>query len=104
MYKVETIGDAYVVASGLPERIGERHASSIAAMALNMMALSVNYTLPGSDTALPLRIGINSGKKTIDIHLAIKHSFDWGRINPQGPPKWIHRNLKLTVFLRSKLS
>ena len=63
MYKNETIGDAYVVASGLPERIGERHASSIAAMALNMMALSVNYTLPGSDTALPQRIGINSGKK-----------------------------------------
>ena len=63
VYKVETIGDAYVVASGLPERIGERHASSIAAMALNMMALSVNCTLPGSNTALPLRIGINSGKK-----------------------------------------
>ncbi len=61
VYKVETIGDAYVVASGLPERIGDRHASEIAAMALKMMALSVNYTLPGSDIALPLRIGINSG-------------------------------------------
>ena len=61
VYKVETIGDGYVVASGLPERIGDQHAPEIAAMALHMMALSVNYTLPDSEIALPLRIGINSG-------------------------------------------
>ena len=61
VYKVETIGDGYVVAAGLPRRIGDKHASEIAAMALNMLALSVNYTLPYSEIPLPLRIGINSG-------------------------------------------
>ena len=63
MYKVETIGDGYVVAAGLPKRIGDQHATEIAAMALNMMALSVNYTLPYSGISLPLRIGINSGRE-----------------------------------------
>ena len=65
VYKVETIGDGYVVASGLPERIGDRHSYEIAAMALNMMALSVNYTLPGSDIPLPLRIGVNAGMLSV---------------------------------------
>ena len=64
MYKVETIGDGYVVSSGLPKRTGDMHAPEIAAMALHMMALSINYTLPGSEIPLPLRIGINSGKGT----------------------------------------
>ena len=73
VYKVETIGDGYVVASGLPERIGDNHASEIAAMALHMMALSVNYTLPGSDTPLPLRIGINSGNCIIFYPMNFKH-------------------------------
>ncbi len=58
---METIADAYMVAAGLPDRIGNRHATEIAAMSLHMMSLSVNYTLPGSDKPLSLRVGINSG-------------------------------------------
>ncbi len=61
VYKVETIADGYVVSGGLPRRIGDKHATEVAAMALHMMAVSVNYCLPGCDRALPLRIGINSG-------------------------------------------
>ena len=36
--QVEIVGDGYIVASGLPKPNGERHASEIARMALQLMA------------------------------------------------------------------
>ena len=60
--QVETIGDAYMVASGLPKRNGNRHAIDIAKMALDLLSFVGTFELehlPG----LPIwiRIGIHSG-------------------------------------------
>ncbi|XP_078497309.1 guanylyl cyclase C-like [Lissotriton helveticus] len=62
VYKVETIGDAYMVASGLPDRNGNRHAVDICRMALDILSFMGTFQLqhlPG----LPvwIRIGIHSG-------------------------------------------
>ncbi|XP_003976359.1 heat-stable enterotoxin receptor [Takifugu rubripes] len=62
VYKVETIGDAYMVASGLPKRNGDRHAVDIAEMALDMLSFVKTFELlhlPG--IPLWIRIGVHSG-------------------------------------------
>uniref|UniRef100_A0A674AWH9 Guanylate cyclase n=1 Tax=Salmo trutta TaxID=8032 RepID=A0A674AWH9_SALTR len=62
VYKVETIGDAYMVASGLPRRNGNRHAVDIAHMALDILAFVGTFQLqhlPG--IPLWIRIGVHSG-------------------------------------------
>ncbi|VDO14154.1 unnamed protein product [Rodentolepis nana] len=62
VYKVETIGDAYMVASGLPIRNGNRHAGEIATMALELISISGSFTIPHMPgVPLYLRLGINSG-------------------------------------------
>ena len=40
VYKVETINDSYMVASGLPERNGDRHAAEIANLCLELMFIT----------------------------------------------------------------
>ncbi|VDM18168.1 unnamed protein product [Hydatigera taeniaeformis] len=62
VYKVETIGDAYMVASGLPVRNGRRHASEIATMALDLLSVCGAFTIKHlPEVPLTLRIGLHSG-------------------------------------------
>ncbi|VDM33373.1 unnamed protein product [Hydatigera taeniaeformis] len=62
VYKVETIGDAYMVASGLPIRNGRKHAGEIATMALELISISGSFQIPHMPgVPLYLRLGINSG-------------------------------------------
>lgn len=60
--QVETIGDAYMVASGLPKRNGNRHAVDICRMALDILAFMGTFQLrhlPG--IPVWIRIGVHSG-------------------------------------------
>uniref|UniRef100_A0A5S6Q8V9 Guanylate cyclase n=1 Tax=Trichuris muris TaxID=70415 RepID=A0A5S6Q8V9_TRIMR len=62
VYKVETIGDAYMVVSGLPRRNGVAHAYEIARMSLAVLAAVRCFTIVHRPKEqLKLRIGIHSG-------------------------------------------
>ncbi|CAB3227259.1 unnamed protein product [Arctia plantaginis] len=62
VYKVETIGDAYMVVSGLPQRNGNQHASEIADMSLSLMRSLEGAHVPHCPTApLMIRAGVNTG-------------------------------------------
>ena len=60
--QVETIGDAYVVASGVPVRNGDRHALEMAKLALKLRASVAGFTIRHlPQEPLKLRIGLHSG-------------------------------------------
>ncbi|HKP73213.1 MAG TPA: adenylate/guanylate cyclase domain-containing protein [Pyrinomonadaceae bacterium] len=75
--KIKTIGDAYMVAAGLPERRAD-HAEAMAEMALDMQdALAAFNRSRG--TSLSIRTGINTGPVVAGIIGTSKFIYDlWG--------------------------
>ncbi|XP_064596016.1 atrial natriuretic peptide receptor 1-like isoform X3 [Liolophura sinensis] len=62
VYKVETIGDAYMVVSGLPVRNGNVHAREVARMSLALLKAVLSFKIRHRpNDQLKLRIGIHSG-------------------------------------------
>ncbi|XP_075763065.1 atrial natriuretic peptide receptor 1 isoform X2 [Pelodiscus sinensis] len=62
VYKVETIGDAYMVVSGLPVRNGKLHACEVARMSLALLDAVRTFRIRHRpDQQLKLRVGIHSG-------------------------------------------
>ncbi|CAN7983100.1 unnamed protein product, partial [Ixodes hexagonus] len=62
VYKVETIGDAYMVSSGLPVRNGMLHAREIARMSLALLRAVRSFSIRHRPLEqLKLRIGIHTG-------------------------------------------
>ena len=63
VYKVETIGDAYMVVSGCPVKNDDRHAAEITTMALDLRSSIKQVLVPHNhDEKLRLRIGIHTGE------------------------------------------
>ncbi|GIY74410.1 receptor-type guanylate cyclase Gyc76C [Caerostris extrusa] len=59
---VETIGDAYMVVSGLPIKNGDNHAAEIASMALHLLEAIKKFVIRHrKNDTLMLRIGLHSG-------------------------------------------
>ncbi|XP_070536696.1 atrial natriuretic peptide receptor 1-like isoform X4 [Ptychodera flava] len=110
VYKVETIGDAYMVVSGLPIRNGDFHAREIARMALALLNAVVTgfriRHLP--EEQLKLRIGIHSGMVCAGVvGLKMPRYCLFGdtvntasRMESNGSPLKIHMSSQTTDILR----
>ncbi|CAH1108442.1 unnamed protein product [Psylliodes chrysocephalus] len=62
VYKVETIGDSYMVASGLPVKNGNKHVTEIASMALDLLSGSKQFKIPHRKSErLQIRSGAHTG-------------------------------------------
>lgn len=62
VYKVETVGDVYVLAAGLPVRMGERHVCEIANCALDLLSEVLSLRIESlPEYRVRLRVGIHSG-------------------------------------------
>ncbi|KAK6757003.1 hypothetical protein RB195_015061 [Necator americanus] len=61
VYKVETIGDGYLCASGLPNRNGQEHIKAICDLSLELIVGLKNFRIPHlANETLNIRVGIHT--------------------------------------------
>lgn len=72
VYKVETINDSYMVASGLPERNGDQHAAEIANLAIALQSITPTIVVP-HDTSrrLQIKMGIHTGATIAGVRTCV---------------------------------
>ncbi|XP_051882465.1 retinal guanylyl cyclase 2 [Pristis pectinata] len=110
VYKVETIGDAYMVASGLPKRNGNKHAAEIANMSLHLLSSVGSFKMRHMpEVPIKIRIGIHSGPCVAGVvGLTMPRYCLFGdtintasRMESTGLPYRIHVNQSTVKILRS---
>ncbi|XP_014645019.1 PREDICTED: retinal guanylyl cyclase 1 [Ceratotherium simum simum] len=110
VYKVETIGDAYMVASGLPQRNGQRHAAEIANMALDILSAVGSFRMRHMpEVPVRIRIGLHSGPCVAGVvGLTMPRYCLFGdtvntasRMESTGLPYRIHVNMSTVQILRA---
>jgi adenylate cyclase len=75
--KIKTIGDAYMVAGGLPSPMVD-HAVAVAELALQMLEVTDAFRLPDG-ASVRLRVGVDSGPVAAGVIGRRKFSYDlWG--------------------------
>ena len=77
--QVETIGDAYMVVSGLPGRNGIRHAGEICSMSLDILSSCGQFRIRHMpELPCRLRIGLHTGnhKKTVIQGISSHHEYN----------------------------
>jgi adenylate cyclase len=105
--KIKTVGDEYMVASGVPRERPD-HAEAIAEMALRMRDHAESHQFDGHE--IRLRIGINSGPVVAGIIGTHKFAYDlWGdtvntasRMESEGVPGSIQVSLATYQLIRDK--
>uniref|UniRef100_A0A6I8NGJ3 Guanylate cyclase n=1 Tax=Ornithorhynchus anatinus TaxID=9258 RepID=A0A6I8NGJ3_ORNAN len=109
VYKVETIGDAYMVASGLPKRNGQRHAGEIANMSLDILSSVGSFRMRHMpEVPVRIRIGLHSGPCVAGVvGLTMPRYCLFGdtvntasRMESTGLPYRIHVNVSTVRILR----
>jgi adenylate cyclase len=106
--KIKTIGDAYMVAGGLPDPLPD-HPAIVADMALDMLNLA-GHRMLSDDQPAQLRIGIDSGPVVAGVIGKRKFIYDlWGdtvntasRMESQGVPGCIQVTERVRDLLKDR--